>query len=299
VKLFWQSKLVLLLVLPFTGASVVLQAHWWAVNDLPVAVWALVLSLLLGLMVLKLRAATPYGSVTGATITAGLIFSTATFTPAEAMAYAPWHTALAPLLAVIVLTFLATRLDRERKAQRGMAERHEGRSAAQVAANLGVAGIVFSEFVQSRLLDSGWIRSAVQTPTILFAAGLAALAEAAADTVAAEIGTALCRRPRILTTLRPVESGTDGAVSLVGTLAGIASAAIVSAVGAGALGGGAAMFWISYAGGVFGLFFDSLLGATLEQRGWLNNDMVNFLSTAGAAAFALLLLVLLPHLGVG
>ena len=35
---------------------------------------------------------------------------------------------------------------------------------------------------------------------------------------------------------------------------------------------------------VFGLFFDSLLGATLERRGWLNNDAVNFLSTAGAAA---------------
>ena len=47
------------------------------------------------------------------------------------------------------------------------------------------------------------------------------------------------------------------------------------------------------AGGVFGLFFDSLLGATLERRGWLNNDTVNFLSTAGAAAFALALLALL------
>jgi uncharacterized membrane protein len=38
------------------------------------------------------------------------------------------------------------------------------------------------------------------------------------------------------------------------------------------------------------LFFDSLLGATLERRGWLNNDAVNFLSTASAAAFALGLL---------
>jgi uncharacterized membrane protein len=46
------------------------------------------------------------------------------------------------------------------------------------------------------------------------------------------------------------------------------------------------MVWISWSGGVFGLFFDSLLGATFERRGWLNNDMVNFLSTAGAAAFA-------------
>jgi len=42
-------------------------------------------------------------------------------------------------------------------------------------------------------------------------------------------------------------------------------------------------FNVSCAGAVFGLFFDSLLGATLEERGLLNNDAVNFLSTAGAA----------------
>jgi uncharacterized membrane protein len=55
------------------------------------------------------------------------------------------------------------------------------------------------------------------------------------------------------------------------------------------------MFWISCAGAVFGLFFDSLLGATLERRGWLNNDAVNFLSTASAAGFALGVLAILSH----
>jgi len=39
--------------------------------------------------------------------------------------------------------------------------------------------------------------------------------------------------------------------------------------------GGSAMFWISCAGSVFGLFFDSLLGATLERRGWLNEMMLS------------------------
>jgi uncharacterized membrane protein len=40
---------------------------------------------------------------------------------------------------------------------------------------------------------------------------------------------------------------------------------------------------------VGGLFVDSLLGATLERRGWLNNDAVNFLSTLAAALIAILL----------
>ena len=55
------------------------------------------------------------------------------------------------------------------------------------------------------------------------------------------------------------------------------------------------MFAASCAGCVFGLFIASLLGATLEERGWLNDDAVNFLSTSNAAGFALGLLALLPQ----
>jgi uncharacterized protein (TIGR00297 family) len=292
IKLIWQSKLVLLLVLPFAGASVVLQAHWWAVNYQSVALWSLGLSLLLGLVVLKLGATTPGGAFAGAAITTSLMFSTATFTPGERPAYAPWHTALIPVLAVFVLADIATRLDREQKLRLGMAERH-GRTAAQVVANLGVAALASDGLAQSWLTGNSWFSYAA--PALLLSAGLAALAEAAADTVSSEVGQILGGRPRMITTLRQVEAGTDGAVSLVGTLAGVAAAGIVAAVGAWALNGGSAMFWISYAGGVFGLFFDSLLGATLERRGWLNNDAVNFLSTASAAVFALGVMAVLFH----
>ncbi len=91
----------------------------------------------------------------------------------------------------------------------------------------------------------------------------------------------------MITTLRAVEPGTDGAVSFAGTLAGMAAAGIVAAIGTLALRGDLDhVLAISCAGAVFGLFFDSLLGATLERRGWLNNDAVNFLSTASAAGFA-------------
>jgi uncharacterized membrane protein len=40
--------------------------------------------------------------------------------------------------------------------------------------------------------------------------------------------------------------------------------------------------------GIGGLFFDSLLGATVERKGWIGNDLVNFTSTAFAAALSLL-----------
>jgi len=284
-KLPWQSKLVLLLVLPFAATAVALQARWWATQNAAVALWTLGLSLLLALVVLKLHAATPAGALTGALITASLMFSTAVFP------YRPWNTALPPTLAVSFLAWCATRLGREKKERLGTAEQRRGRAASQIAANLGMAAVVCSEVVQARLLQSPWLTHAAHA---IFAPALAALAEAAADTVSSEIGQVLGGRPRLITTLRPVEPGTDGGISLAGTLAGVAAAVIVSAIGTFALRGSAAVFSIAFAGGVFGLLFDSLLGATLERRGWLNNDAVNFLSTASAAAFALGLMAVLP-----
>jgi uncharacterized membrane protein len=40
---------------------------------------------------------------------------------------------------------------------------------------------------------------------------------------------------------------------------------------------------LSFAAACAGLCFDSILGATVERRGWLGNDLVNFSSTLVAA----------------
>jgi uncharacterized protein (TIGR00297 family) len=165
-----------------------------------------------------------------------------------------------------------------------------------VAANLGVAALVSCEVAQSWLIDRHWFPLVGPAAGLLFAPMLAALAEAAADTVSSEIGQVLGGRPRMITTLRRVDPGTDGAVSVAGTLAGVVAAGVVAAAGALVLPGGAMLIAISWAGGVFGLFFDSLLGATIEQRDWLNNDLVNFLSTASAAAFAIAAMAAIPHM---
>lgn len=291
-RLFWQSKLVLLLVLPFLAADVVLQGHWWAANYAPVAIWTLGLSLIFGLIVLDLRAATQGAAFTGAVIAADLMFSTAP------LPFQPWRTALIPVLALFLLSFITTRLGREKKERLGTAEKRQGRNAAQVAANLGVAALVSCELAQSGLRNADWLSRLAMPSASLFAVGLAALAEAAADTVSSEVGQVFGGQPRMITNLRKAEPGTDGAISLAGTLAGVTAAAIVAVAGTLALAGNWTFFAVSCAGGLFGLFFDSLLGATLERLGWLNNDAVNFLSTAAASAFALGLMALLPFAGV-
>lgn len=280
-KLAWQSKLVLLAVLPFAGTDVLLSCFAWATESAAVVVWVTGLSALLGLITWRLRAATPAAAAAGALITASLMFSTAEFP------YEPWHTALIPTLAVSTLAFAATRIGRSRKERLGTAEARRGRSASQVAANLGMAALVASDPVNVWLLDSRWLPRPAHAGALLLAMPLAALAEAAADTASSEIGQVLGGRPRMITTMRAVEPGTDGAVSVAGTLAGLVAAAIVAGAGSWALRGDWTLFKLSCAGAVFGLLFDSLLGATLERKGWLNNDAVNFLSTASAAGFAL------------
>jgi uncharacterized membrane protein len=77
-------------------------------------------------------------------------------------------------------------------------------------------------------------------------------------------------------------------VTLLGSLAGIIGGAFVAAVGMWALRLRPAQAAIALLAGICGLFFDSFLGATVELRGWLGNDAVNFISTLFAAVLAML-----------
>jgi uncharacterized protein (TIGR00297 family) len=288
-SLDWQSKLILLAVLPCTAVSVVSQARACASTSPATLWWTLGLSAALGLLAWLTRAGTPAAAATGALLTASLMFSTA------GAPYSPWRTALTPVLAFMVITSAATRFGRAGKERLGTAESKRGRGAAQVAANLGLAALAINP--ATLLLLVYWALGALWagSPTIALAPALAALAEATADTVSSEIGQVLGGRPFLLTTFRRVDPGTDGAISLAGTLAGIVAAGVVAASGAWALHGDSRLFLLSWAGAVFGLFFDSLLGASLERARWLNNDAVNFLSTASAAVFTIALMAITPH----
>jgi uncharacterized protein (TIGR00297 family) len=115
------------------------------------------------------------------------------------------------------------------------------------------------------------------------------MAEAAADTASSEIGEAVSERARLITTFQFVPSGTDGGITLLGSLAGaIASLAVAGCCAAVRLIPASALWSVSLAGFV-GMLLDSFLGAVLENRKVLNNDTVNLLGTFSAAVIALLL----------
>ncbi len=234
-----------------------------------------------------LRAATPVAAAFGGMICLLVTCWTGTF------AQSILHTGLTPLAMLFVITFLATRAGRRRKAKAGLAESRKGRSAAQVIANLSVAALCatplayliaksFSSHSPFGLFNLGeeWIREMLRVMC------LAALVEATADTVSSEIGQAYGGAPRMLLSLQRVKAGTDGAVTTLGTLAGVVTGFVVAQGGAWGMHLFGKRALIAAVAGCAGLLFDSLLGATVERRGWLGNDLVNFSSTAFAAAVA-------------
>jgi uncharacterized protein (TIGR00297 family) len=184
--------------------------------------------------------------------------------------------AFAALVSVFVLTWLATRFGYQRKQRLGTAENRRGRTGSQVLANLATA-TVFAALSTFGRKDA------------FVLASVAALAEAAADTVSSEFGQALRDRARLITTWEMVPAGTNGGVTLVGTLSGIVAAAMVS--GVSYLAGMVSLAGLVYSvlAAAAGMIADSYMGVTLERRKLLNNNWVNFLGTVIAGGVALLL----------
>ncbi len=173
------------------------------------------------------------------------------------------------LVLLFILTWGATRLGYNRKQKMGTAEKKEGRTASQVFANVGVAAICAAAF--------RWSGN-----TVGLLAMCAALAEAAADTVSSEVGQTSSKEARMITTWQKVPAGANGGITVIGTLAGASAALLLSIAGvlAGLIPDRA---WpLSFVAGSAGMICDSYLGSTLERRGLLNNNSVNFLGTVTA-----------------
>src|SRR5271165_1238935 len=185
-SLHWQSQLILLLILPLAGVFVLLEfIQLWPPSTVPVV--ALAIGATFAVLVWMLRAATPAASITGGLFTVSLYL----WTPG-------WRTLLWPLLALFLLTFAATRFGRRHKEKLGTAEEKRGRSASQVAANLGVAVIVGIP------LSARHVWLGIYPGRVALIAAIAALSEATADTLSSELGQVLGGEPHLVTTLRRV-----------------------------------------------------------------------------------------------
>lgn len=228
---------------------------------------------LVGLTVNAVLAAAGYAaqSVKASGVIAGILLGTVLW------AFLDWR-GYCLLLAFFVIGAGCTRLGWEAKSAKRLAQEEEGRRSARHAfANTAVA------------IACGVFAVTAPPPGSLelffLVACASAFATAAADTAGTEIGQLWGRRTFLLTTLKPVPPGTDGAVSLEGSLAGIFAAVLIGATGA-AVG---LYPWFGVVAVTFaallGSTVESLIGALVEGDELLDNEALNFVNTlVGALA---------------
>jgi uncharacterized protein (TIGR00297 family) len=181
----------------------------------------------------------------------------------------------------LALGSLVTRLGFRRKQEQGLAEARGGRRGPEnvwgsAATGAALAVLCVLPAAPVPLLQIGFAAS--------FSAKLA-------DTFGSEIGKRWGRHTVLITSLRPVAPGTEGAISLEGTAASLLGSALMALVmlQLGLLRTPAAWLLVTLVG-LLATLVESLIGAALQSRWhWLSNELVNAVQTLIAAVAAMLL----------
>ena len=229
--------------------------------------WPVLLVLLSGMVAsVTLKKLTPAGAMLGGIIGFVIFLSAG-------------YTGLLMMATFFIVGTAATAWRKVEKIKEGLAAPHESRrTAGQVAANAGMAGLIGLWML---LQDN-----AVAVGNVMIAA---VFASATADTVSSELGNVYGKRFYNIITFKKDAKGLNGVVSLEGTLAGLAGSLLIAMLFVAGYGWQTFHFLIILIAGTMGNLFDSLLGATFERKGKLNNNAVNFLNTVVAAGVAFLL----------
>lgn len=280
------------LTVPLFGAILLL-----AMNENPGSEFVLnfftgiIMAALVALLSIKYKFLTPSGS-TATFILAGFIFG-----------FGGWKWSI-PIMAFFILSSILSKVRKNaNKEVETYFEKTGTRDYLQVFANGGLGGllVIYNQFSYSELN---------------YYIYLASLAAVCADTWATEIGTLRKRNTYNILNFKKIEQGISGGISFVGTLGAFLGSLVIALSG---------FFWIEanwfyyfllmIIAGLFGSFFDSLLGATFQSQGqcsvcskitekeihcgeatthyrgvrWLNNDAVNFLAGVSSGLFILLI----------
>ncbi len=180
------------------------------------------------------------------------------------------------MLAFFILGSVCTRYKFEYKKRIGV---EQGKSGARGYRNVFANGIVAC---------AAAVLYGVFVQPVFIVMYVGCVATAAADTMASEIGVT-GGIPYMITTLRKVPIGTNGGITTTGELVALGGSFVVSLVALGLHIITPWMVVICTITGFVGTNLDSLVGAVLENKGFLGNAGTNFLATLGGGIFAVVL----------
>ncbi len=176
-----------------------------------------------------------------------------------------------------------TRIGLAQKEAAGIAE---NRSGARGPENVWGSAFVATICALGVAINQG-LENAVIPTSILLLAYVASFSTKLSDTTASEVGKAYGKRTFLISNFQPVPPGTEGAVSLEGTLAGVVASAVMAMVGWGV--GLISVMGIIYAviAALIATNLESFIGATLQEKfAFLTNEVVNVINTLIGAVLA-------------
>ena len=183
-----------------------------------------------------------------------------------------------------ILGSLVTKIKMKEKESQGIAEKRGGARGPEnvwgsAAAAMTCAMMTYVFPVYSTLFKVGYVAS---------------LATKLSDTFASEIGKAYGKNTYLITTLKMVPKGTEGAISIEGTVAGILGSVIMAAVGI-------PLGFITTVKGFLACIIaafvattaESFIGAVYQDKyPWLSNELVNLINTIIGAVTAVAIMAL-------
>lgn len=191
-----------------------------------------------------------------------------------------WRGWLAVVIYLILGSFV-TRIGYAKKQRDGLAEARGGRRGPENLWGSAATGAILAIL----------IKSGIGTQPILLIGFCASFSAKLADTFGSEIGKRWGRNAFLITTLRPVPSGTDGAISLEGTFASAIGSTIMtlSMFKLNLLPSVGLVILVSIVGFI-STILESILGALVQNRvTWLSNELVNGIQTTISASLAMFL----------
>lgn len=192
---------------------------------------------------------------------------------------------------VVMFYFLVgssvTRIGMAQKEAEGIAEKRSGVRGPENVWGSALTAAVCALGVG--ILNSGLV-IASDLEFLLLLGYVASFSTKLADTTASEVGKAYGQRTFLITTLKPVPRGTEGAVSLEGTMAGVVASIAIACLG-WSLGliDSLGIVWCILAAFI-ATNLESVIGATLQSKyNWLTNEVVNIINTLIGAIAAILI----------
>ncbi|QIZ72649.1 TIGR00297 family protein [Oxynema aestuarii] len=195
--------------------------------------------------------------------------------------------------AVVMFYFLVgsavTRVGMAQKEAAGIAEKRSGARGPENVWGSALTGILCAFGVLALRLLAPSAQGAI---ALLLLAYVASFSTKLSDTVASEVGKVYGRRTFLITTLKPVAPGTEGAVSLEGTLAGMGGSIAIAVLGwaVNLIDGTGVLFCVIAA--FIATNAESAIGATVQGKvDWMTNEVVNGINTAIGASSAIALAI--------